>query len=85
MPARTTARRKWPTATGTGAGIPTITQSVSDSASYFGLQVGGGVNLAIAQAVAVRLGVDALRVFHEGEGVNVFRFAAGIVVPFGRK
>lgn len=48
-----------------------------------GLQVGGGVNLMPKDRVGVRVGVDYLRVFSSGEGTNVVRVDAGVVLPFG--
>ena len=83
------------TATGTGGGM-TITESVSQSRTYVGLALGGAVNLILAPRIGVRLGVDSLRVFHEGEGVqtlpfasgdgtNVLRFTGGVVLPFSRR
>jgi opacity protein-like surface antigen len=72
------------TVTGTD-GTTTITESASESETYFGLQLGGGVNLALTDRVGLRIGVDSLRVFHEGENANVFRLAAGIVLPFGAR
>jgi outer membrane protein with beta-barrel domain len=56
----------------------------SDSETDGVLQVGGGVNLMPNATVGVRLGGDYLRVFEDPEGVNVFRFTAGVVIPFGR-
>lgn len=49
------------------------------------LQIGGGVNLMPNARVGIRLGADYLRVFVEDEGVNVFRFAAGVVLPLGSR
>ena len=48
-----------------------------------GLQVGGGVNVMPKDRVGVRVGVDYLRVFGSGEGTNVVRVDAGVVLPFG--
>ena len=66
-------------------GIPIIPKTFSESLSYFGLQLGGGVNVGITKTIGVRLGADSLRIFHEGEGVSVFRFASGVVLSLARK
>lgn len=83
------------TTTATGRGT-TVSQRLSQSRTYFGLQFGGGVNVTLSRRVAVRAGADARRVFHHGEedcaypffvgrGTNVFRFTAGVVLPFARR
>jgi hypothetical protein len=53
-----------------------------ESSTEAALQIGGGVNFMGAGAIGLRVGVDYLRVFTEGEGTNVFRFAAGVVFGF---
>jgi opacity protein-like surface antigen len=69
-------------ASGSVGGFP-ISFSEEDSQTNFGLQAGGGVNFMFTERVGVRVGVDYLRIFEEDSGANVFRFAAGVVVPFG--
>ena len=54
----------------------------SESQTDGALQIGGGVNLMPNDSVGIRVGADYLRVFDEDEGVNVFRFAVGVVLPF---
>lgn len=49
------------------------------------LLIGGGVNVMPNARVGIRLGADYVRAFTEDEGLNVFRFAAGIVLPFGSR
>jgi hypothetical protein len=56
---------------------------ISDSSSNGLLQVGAGVNLMPEAAIGVRVGGDYLRVLGD-EGGNAFRFAVGVVIPFGR-
>jgi hypothetical protein len=83
------------TTSATGRGT-TISNRVSQSRTYFGLQFGGGVNLTFSRRVGVRAGADVLRIFHTGEedraypffvgnGTNVFRFTAGFVLPLARR
>jgi hypothetical protein len=55
--------------------------NVGDSESDAALQIGGGVKL-MPKNVGVQLGADYIRAFTEGEGTNVFRFAAGVVIGF---
>ena len=57
--------------------------SDEDSATDFALQMGGGVNFPFNDRVGVHVAVDYLRIFAEDSGANVFRFAAGILLPFG--
>jgi opacity protein-like surface antigen len=61
-------------------GNTTITINESDSGTDFGLQVGGGVNVMVTAKAGVRVGADYLRVFSEDQGINMFRFTAGIVL-----
>ena len=68
------------TATTTIPGVPSFSQD--DSATNFALQAGGGVNFGLTDNFGIRFGLDYLRVFAEDEGINAFRFHAGVV--FGR-
>jgi hypothetical protein len=52
----------------------------ADSATDFALQPGGGVDVWFRRNLGVRVGADYRRIFSEGEGVNEFRFHAGIVL-----
>lgn len=63
--------------------IPGVPPSFTDdgSATEFALQVGGGINFALTDALGLRVAADYLRIFAD-EGANVFRFHAGIA--FGR-
>jgi len=83
------------TGTATGRGT-TLSQNWSQSRTYSGLQFGGGVNWALSPRVGIRVGADVLRILHPGEGdrtipffvgdgTNVYRFAAGIVLLFCRQ
>jgi hypothetical protein len=56
--------------------------SASDSETDFVTQVGGGVTFQLTDRVGVRAMGDYLRIWEEEEGLNGFRFAAGIVLPF---
>ena len=68
------------TVTAGTTGSPVFSDSFEDSGSNFGLQIGGGVNMAMTRRLGLRVGVDYLRVFEEGGGGNAFRFGAGVVV-----
>jgi len=67
-------------------GQPIYGYSNSDSRADFALQFGGGVNIGLTKRIGIRAGADYLRIFLGGStldsGLNVFRFAAGINVPF---
>ena len=52
----------------------------SEANTDFAVQAGGGVNVAVASNVGVRLGGDYLRLFAANEATHVFRFTAGIVL-----
>ena len=56
---------------------------VGDSQNDAFLQVGAGFNLLPNASVGVRVGGDYVRILSNG-GANVFRLAAGVVVPLGR-
>lgn len=68
------------TASTTIPGAPPITFSEEDSGTNFGLELGGGVNFGLTDALGLRVGVDYLRVFEEDAGANAFRFAVGVVL-----
>ena len=53
-----------------------------DAATYPTLQVGGGLEVPIADRLALRVGADYRRVFTDG-GVNESRFSTGAVYRFG--
>ncbi len=52
-----------------------------DSATYGALQVGGGIELPLADRLALRLGADYRRVFTDA-GLNESRFSTGAVYRF---
>ena len=65
-------------------------QEAGVSRTFFTVQPGGGVDVAIARRTAIRLQADYRAIFprDEGEGTEVvheFRFGAGVVFGFGRK
>ena len=70
------------TSTTTIPGGAPIAFSDADSGTNFGLEVGGGVNFSLSDAVGLRVGADYLRVFEGDSGANLFRFTVGVV--FGR-
>lgn len=59
----------------------------SDSSTEFGLQLGGGVDFWVRPRLGLRIGADYRRVFIEEaeEGLNEFRFHAGIVLGVGTR
>ena len=63
-------------------GVNLFSASGADSGTNFALQLGGGVTIGPSNKVGVRVGADYLRVFAQDEGANVFRFGAGINIPF---
>ncbi len=68
------------TASTTIPGIPPISIDDEASGTNFALQVGGGVNFALSDAIGLRVGADYLRAFEEDAGANLFRFAIGVVI-----
>jgi opacity protein-like surface antigen len=68
------------TASTTIPGMPPITIDDEASGTNFALQVGGGVNFTLSDAVGLRVGADYLRAFEEDAGANLFRFAVGVVI-----
>ena len=65
------------TASSTIPGVQGFSQE--ESATNFALELGGGVNVGLTDNVGIRFGMDYLRVFAEDEGINAFRFHAGVV------
>jgi len=61
-------------------GQPPINFEDEDSSTNFGIQMGGGVNFGLTEAIGLRAGADYLRVFAEDEGANLFRFHVGVVI-----
>ena len=57
-------------------------ESFSDEATDFAIQMGGGVDVRIAGGFGIRAGGDYLRVSGEEGGVNMFRFAVGALYSF---
>jgi opacity protein-like surface antigen len=57
-------------------------ESFSDEATDFAIQMGGGVDIRIAGGFGVRAGGDYIRVSGEEEGLNMFRFAVGALYSF---
>lgn len=66
-----------------GAGFPAETETFDESNQNFGFQFGGGLGVRVAERLGLRVGVDSLRIFEEDESGNVFRIAAGVVIPIG--
>ena len=54
----------------------------SDSGTDFGMQLGGGVNFAVSDAIGIRFAADYLRVFGDSDDLNAYRIAIGAVFPF---
>jgi opacity protein-like surface antigen len=54
----------------------------SDSGTEVGVQLGGGVNFQVSQAIGIRFAADYIRVSGDGDDLNAYRFAAGAVFPF---
>jgi opacity protein-like surface antigen len=67
-------------ATTTIPGMPPITIDEQASGTNFGLEVGGGVNFGLGEALGLRVGADYLRSFEEEAGANLFRFHVGVVI-----
>ena len=59
-------------------GSPGFSFSEEASGTDVGLQTGGGMQLRLAEKFFVRVGADYIRIFSV-EGVNAFRFGAGVV------
>ncbi len=69
--------------------------NVDETATHVGLQFGFGSNIALSPRLGVRLGVDALRLYRQGdeahvqpfgfgERANAIRFTVGAVMALGR-
>jgi opacity protein-like surface antigen len=61
-------------------GMPPITFDDEVSGTNFVLEIGGGANFNLAEAVGLRVGADYLRVFQDEGGANLFRFHVGVVI-----
>ena len=66
------------TASASVAGSPGFSISDEASGTDIALQAGGGMQVRLGDNVGVRVGADYIRIFSV-EGVNAFRFAAGVV------
>ncbi len=66
------------TASGSVPGSPGFSFSEEASGTDIALQVGGGMQLRVADNFGVRIGADYIRVMAV-EGVNAFRLGAGVV------
>jgi opacity protein-like surface antigen len=55
---------------------------VSDSATNFALEFGGGADIRVSDKLSIRAAADYIRIFEEGGGANVFRLGVGVVFPF---
>lgn len=66
----------------TAGGQTVLSESESDSATDFGMQLGGGVTIWMSEKVGVRGAADYLRIFGDDSGVNAFRVAGGVVFGF---
>ncbi len=67
------------TASGSFAGFPGFSFSDEAKGTDIALQAGGGMQLRLADKFVVRVGADYIRILAV-EGVNAFRFGAGIVL-----
>ena len=63
-------------------GTTLFSASGAESEAHFALQFGGGVTIGRSDKPGVRIGADYVRIFATGGGANVFRFAAGVNIPF---
>jgi opacity protein-like surface antigen len=69
------------TVRGSSPSLP-VPISVSESQTEPILQLGGGVQLRVSDGLAVRVGLDHMRVFTDGESGTGFRFATGLSFRF---
>jgi opacity protein-like surface antigen len=68
------------------ATVGSASATFKDSETDFGMQFGGGLNIAASKNIGIRLNADFVRVFHGGgEHTNFYRLAAGAVVPIGKR
>jgi hypothetical protein len=56
----------------------------SESTTAFAVQPGAGIDFRLNDSLSMRLQGDYRFITSEGESSNEFRFAVGIVFPFGR-
>jgi opacity protein-like surface antigen len=68
----------------TSGGVPIFSFGEEESSTNFGLQLGGGANVRLTDAIGARVGLDYLRIFADDGGGNVFRFSAGVVFALMR-
>ncbi len=84
-----------PSSAAGSTGDDIVPTNVNETRTHVGLQFGLGSNISVSSRLGVRLGVDALRVYRQGdeaqvsvfgfgERTNVLRFTVGAVVPLGR-
>lgn len=66
-------------ASATLPGVPPIAFDDEVSGTNVGLGAGGGVNVALTDAVGLRVGADYLHAFADEGGANLFRFQIGVV------
>lgn len=64
-----------------GTSVP-VDSTGTDAATYGTLQLGGGIQIPLADRLSLRVGADYRRVFTEA-GLNQSRFATGAVYRFG--
>lgn len=65
-----------------GNGQTLFSTSGSDSSTEFAVQAAGGANIMFTERVGVRGTVGYIRLFAEGEGMNIIRVGGGVVVGF---
>ena len=63
-------------------GQTVFSTTASDSSTEFALQAAGGANIMFSERIGIRGTAGYIRMFSEGEGVNLIRVGAGIVVGF---
>jgi hypothetical protein len=68
-----------------GGGVFEDWFGVSGSGYFFTMQPGGGIDIGLSDAVALRMQVDVRTVFIDGGHGTSFRFAPGIVIRTGSK
>ncbi len=67
----------------TVGGETLFSTNAEGSGTDLAMQFGGGVTIGLTETIGVRVGADYMHIFAD-DGPNVFRFVAGIAVPFGR-
>ena len=66
----------------TGGGQTFFSTSTSDSSTDFGMQMGGGVTVWLNKSLGIRGAADYIRVLGDGEDLNAWRAAGGVVFGF---